>query len=468
MAKRKILIVEDEKLALWALKEKLTGQGYDVSAAQSGEEAIEKYSAEQPDLILLDITLPGIDGLTVLQQIRKTDSETAIIMVTGKTDLTTAVTAVKYGADNYIGKPFQLDELSIQVEKALQGVRLKREIKSVHDERTRQYSWKSIVGKSSAIEQLLEHAKKIMGSHPTTMLLLGESGTGKDLLAKVMHHESSRHDMPFIEVNCNAIPENLLESELMGYEKGAFTDAKSTKKGLFELADGGTIFLNEIGDMPLHLQVKLLQILENRRFRRVGGTHDIEVDVCIQTATNKDLPRLIQLGSFREDLYYRLQVLPLSLPPLRERGDDVLLLADFFLTRFNARCKKAIQGISENAKKKLLAYKWPGNIRELSNVIERAVILSSGELRDGMQYLMEDFLPRELAENGFFNKNGKPTPQFALPKNGCQVEDVEKELIIQALDRCNNNQTHAAQLVGLSRDALRYRMQKYGMLKERE
>jgi two-component system response regulator AtoC len=458
MAKQKILVVEDETLLLWAMQEKLTAQGYQVIPSQSGEEALALFVTEQPDLVMLDITLPGIDGFTVLEQLRKTDSETAIIMVTAKTDYLTAVAAMKSGANNYLGKPFQFGELFVQVEKALQETRLKRELKSVHEERNQQYRWSSLIGDSPVFLETIELAKKMIASSPTTILILGESGTGKDLLATVLHYESPRREMPFIEVNCSAIPESLLESELMGHEKGAFTDAKLLKKGLFELADGGTIFLNEIGALSLPLQAKLLHLIENRRFRRVGGIQDIEVDILVITATNRDLRLAITGEKFREDLYYRLQVLPLFLSPLRDRGEDTLKLADYFLTRFNLRCKKFIQGFAASVQQQLLQYSWPGNVRELSNVIERAVILCTENL------ITEECLPRLLGGTGISEINIIPQSQFKLPKQGCKLEEVEKELIIQALTRCQENQTQAALLVGLSRDALRYRLQKYGLI----
>jgi DNA-binding NtrC family response regulator len=455
--KKKILIVEDEKLLLWALQEKLTAQGYQVIPSQSGEEGLAIFATEQPDLVLLDITLPGLDGLTVLQQLRKTDAETAIIMVTAKTDYLTAVTAMKSGADNYLAKPFQFEELLVQVDKALRDVRLKRELRTVHEARAQQYRWSSLIGDSPLFQETIELAKKFLASSPTTLLIFGESGTGKDLLATVLHYESPRREMPFIEVNCSAIPDHLLESELMGHEKGAFTDAKSLKKGLFELADGGTIFLNEIGAMSLHLQAKLLHLLEQRRFRRVGGIQDIEVDILVMTATNRDLPQMVADGQFREDLYYRLQILPLSLPALRDRGNDLLQLANYFLKRFNARCKKSIQGFDAGAQQQLLQYSWPGNVRELSNIVERAVILCTKNL------ITEEDLPRVLGGTGISEPSISPPYQFKLPRTGCQLEAVEKELMQQALTRAQGNQTQAAQLVGLSRDSFRYRMQKYGL-----
>jgi two-component system response regulator AtoC len=454
--KQKILVVDDEHLIRWSLEQNLKKQGYDVFAAGTGEEALKVVREESPDLMLLDIQLPGISGLEVLEKVKEGEEEIIVIMVTALGVLETAVKAMRMGAYDYINKPFNLDELAIVIRKALETSELKKEVAHLRSEQSRRYGISNLVGNSRHMKNVLTMVEKIARSDASTVLIQGESGTGKELIAKAIHYESSRADKPFMAINCAAVPETLLESELMGHEKGAFTDAKSQKKGLFELADGGTIFLDEIGDMEPGMQAKLLRVLEERTFRRVGGTRDIQVDVRIVSATNKDLLKAIEEKTFRNDLYYRIQVIPIFLPPLRERKDDILPLAEHFIGFFNREFGKSVKGISKMAEKFLTEYNWPGNIRELKNIIERAIILENEET------LLLEHLPQEIvakaggAGSGPFN--------LRLPPEGIDIEDVERELIRQALEVSEGNQSKAAKKLNLGIDAFRYRMKKFGFL----
>ena len=456
MRKHKILVVDDEHLIRWSLEQNLKKQGYEVMTAGSGEDALRLLREETPDLMLLDIQLPGINGLEVLEKVKEMEEEIVVIMVTALGILETAIKAMRMGAYDYINKPFNLDELAIVIRKALETNELKREVAHLRSEQTRKYGIGNIIGQSKHMKNVLTMVEKIARSDTSTVLIQGESGTGKELIAKAIHYESSRADKPFMAINCAAVPETLLESELMGHEKGAFTDAKLLKKGLFELADGGTIFLDEIGDMTPGMQAKLLRVLEERSFRRVGGTRDVQVDVRIVSATNKDLLKAIEEKVFRNDLYYRIQVIPIYLPPLRERKDDIIPLAEHFINHFNREFAKNVKSISKMAEKFLTEYSWPGNIRELKNVIERAIILENEET------LLLEHLPQEIvAKTG---GAAASSSGFRLPPEGIDIEDVERELIRQALEISEGNQSRAAKKLSLGIDAFRYRMKKFGFL----
>jgi len=455
--KYKILVVDDEHLIRWSLEQNLKKQGYEVLACGSGEEALRLLQEESPDLILLDIQLPGINGVEVLERAREIDEDVIIIMVTALGVLETAVKAMRLGAYDYINKPFNLDELALVIKKALETQELKREVAQLRTTQPKKFSSDSIVCESDDLKRILNMVHKIAQSDAGTVLIQGESGTGKELIAKAIHYQSGRSDQPFVAINCAAVPETLLESELMGHEKGAFTDARTLKKGLFEIADGGTVFLDEIGDMPLSIQAKLLRVLEDRVFRRVGGTKDIHVDVRIVSATNKDLLEAIQEKTFRNDLYYRLQVIPIMLPPLRERRDDILPLTRTFIADFNKEFGKAVKGISPQAEAFLLDYDWPGNVRELRNVIERAVILENDEI------MQLEHLPREMIARPATLSSGSQLT-FNLPPEGIDIEDVERELIHQALLATDGNQSKAAKRLNLGIDAFRYRMKKFKLL----
>ncbi len=458
MAKHKVLIVDDEYLIRWSLAENLKEEGLRCVTAENGEEALELFRSESPDVVLLDIKLPGMDGVTVLEKIKEHDRDVPVMMITATSQVEVAVKAMKLGAYDYVNKPFDLTEIRTKVRHALENTELRREVEYFRSRQAERHGFDRIIGDCPKMREVLSMARRIAQSASTTVLLQGESGTGKDVLAQAIHYESNRRERPFMPINCTALPEELLESELMGYEKGAFTDAKKTKKGLFELADGGTIFLDEIGDMKPGLQGKLLRFLEDHTFKRVGGKDDIEVDVRIVAATNRDLEAAIEEKVFREDLYYRLSVIPITLPPLRERREDLLPLARHFLNLFNQEFQTGFRGFSPQVEALMLKYDWPGNIRELRNVVERAVILATGDEID------LDSVPWKIkGERKKTSRPGEPG-LVVLPDAGLDIDDVERELIVQALEKTTQNQTRAARLLGLTRDALRYRMKKYDLL----
>lgn len=457
MKRNKLLVVDDEHLIRWSLEQNLKKQGYEVVTAASGEDALRLVREEQPDLVLLDIQLPGISGIDVLEKIKEIDEDVAVIMVTAHSGLETAVNAMRLGAFDYVSKPFNLDELSIVVRKALETSDLKQEIVRLRSE-TKKNVAPNIIGDSRHMKYLMEVLDKVAKSEASTVLVQGESGTGKELVAKWIHASSNRTDKPFIAINCAAVPATLLESELFGHEKGAFTDAKATKKGLFELADGGTVFLDEIGDMEMGMQAKLLRFLEDRSFRRIGGGRVFTVDVRIISATNKDLQRSIEEKTFRNDLYYRLQVIPIFLPSLRERKEDIIPLAMHFIKQYNKDFNKKVQGIAGMAERLMVDYSWPGNVRELKNVVERAIILGNDDT------LLLEHLPLEIVAKASL-QGGAPVSSFRLPPEGIDIEEVEKELIRQALEIADWNQSKAAKKLNLGIDAFRYRMKKFGYLK---
>jgi two-component system, NtrC family, response regulator AtoC len=458
MRKTKIMVVDDEHLIRWSLEQNLKKQGYDVCTAGTGEDALRLAREEQPELVLLDYHLPGINGLEVLQRLKELDEDILVIMVTAQGGLETAVNTMRHGAYDYINKPFNLDEMALVIRKALETQDLRREVVQLRSERTKQGPPK-ILGTSRHMKNVLDIMAKVAKSDASTVLVQGESGTGKELVAKWIHYESARADKPFVAINCAAVPSTLLESELFGHEKGAFTDAKTSKKGLFELADGGTVFLDEIGDMEIGMQAKLLRFLEDRTFRRIGGSKVIPVDVRIISATNKDLLKAIEEKSFRNDLYYRLQVIPIFLPSLRERKEDILILANYFIDIFTKEFAKPTKGISSMAEKLLVEYSWPGNIRELKNVIERAIILGNDE-----NLLLEN-LPLEIVAKASSITTSVPMATFKLPPEGIDIEEVERELIKQSLEITDWNQSKAAKKLNLGIDAFRYRMKKFGFLK---
>ncbi|HXE95558.1 MAG TPA: sigma-54 dependent transcriptional regulator [Dongiaceae bacterium] len=457
MKQNKLLVVDDEHLIRWSLEQNLKKQGYEVVTAGTGEEALRLVREEQPDLVLLDIQLPGISGIDVLEKIKDIDDDIVVIMVTANSGLENAVNAMRLGAFDYISKPFNLDEISIVVKKALETSDLKQEVVRLRSE-TKKNGPPNIIGKSRQITYLMEVLDKVARSEASSVLVQGESGTGKELVAKWIHYSSSRADKPFIAINCAAVPATLLESELFGHDKGAFTDAKATKKGLFELADGGTVFLDEIGDMEMGMQAKLLRFLEDRSFRRIGGARVFTVDVRIISATNKDLQKSIEEKSFRNDLYYRLQVIPIFLPSLRERKEDIIPLANHFISVYNKDFNKKIQGITDTAERIMTDYNWPGNVRELKNVIERAIILGNDDT------LLLEHLPQEIVAKAAPQATASAS-SFCLPPEGIDIEEVEKELIRQALEVTEWNQSKAAKKLNLGIDAFRYRMKKFGYLK---
>lgn len=455
MKKPRALIVDDDKLVAWTLQEKLTKEGFEVRTIETGGEALKSLKDDMPDLAFVDVFLPDVGGIQILKEIMNLNEEIPVIMITGSGSVDTAVMAMKLGAYDYINKPFNLTEVSIIAKKSIESKRLNREISWRFEKEKKAHGIDNIIGNSKEIKLVIDMIQKVAQSDASTVLIEGESGTGKDLVARAIHYLSRRAGRPFMDINCTALPETLVESELFGFEKGAFTDARARKIGLFELADGGSILLDEIGDIPLTTQTKLLKLIENKRFKRIGGNSDIEVDVRVIAATNKNIKEEIKSGKFREDLYFRLKVIPIFIPPLRYRKVDIILLANYFITKFNNEFRKDIKGMSSQAEKALLSYYWPGNVRELKNVIERAIILESEDI------ILVEHLPKEVVEETV-NEEKKLT--FSLPEDGICLKDVEKDLIINAIQRAKGNQSKAAKLLGLSRYALRYQLKKIGYL----
>src|SRR5688572_27355926 len=375
MAKPTILVVDDEALIRWSLTERLKAEGYEVLEAETGAGALDKL-AEGVDLVLLDYKLPDTDGVSVLRKIKEFDQDILVILLTAYASVETAVEAMKLGAYHFANKPFNLDDVVGTVERALETTRLRREVRQYRTNAAKPYSLHSIVGSSDSMTSLRHLVARVATSPASTVLLTGESGTGKDLVAKIIHYTSDRASRPFMNITCSALPEQLLESELFGHERGAFTDARLQKRGLLETADGGTVFLDEIGEMVPALQAKLLRFLEEKAFKRVGGAHDIRVDVRVVAATNRNLEEEVAKGRFRSDLYYRLNVLPIVIAPLRAHAEDIPLLVEYFIDGFNSEFRKRLLGASPSAYAALQHYGWPGNVRELRNVLERAMLLS--------------------------------------------------------------------------------------------
>jgi len=449
MPKATILVVDDEPLIRWSLTERLKSEGYDLLEAGTGGAALEKLT-EGPDLVLLDYRLPDTDGVTILRKIKEFDQDILVILLTAYASVDTAVEAMKLGAYHFANKPFNLDEVAATVERALETTRLRREIRQFRSNAARPYSLQRIVGASAAITSLRHMVARVAVSPASTVLLTGESGTGKDLVAKVIHYASDRSGKPFMNITCSALPEQLLESELFGHERGAFTDARTQKKGLLESADGGTVFLDEIGEMAPGLQAKLLRFLEEKSFKRLGGSVDIRVDVRVIAATNRNLDEEVKSHRFRSDLFFRLNVLPIVLPALRSHAEDIPLLVEYFIDAFNSEFRKRVLGATPAAYSLLQSYGWPGNVRELRNVIERAMLLSDGERLDGRDF-------------SAMTKAMSAGNDFELPATGVDLEQLERSLLVQALRRSNGNQTRAGTLLGLNRDQIRYRIEKFGL-----
>jgi DNA-binding NtrC family response regulator len=447
-----VLVVDDEPLIRWSLVNRLKEEGYRTAEAGTAGEAIAQHR-DGVDLVLLDFALPDANGLAVLKQIKETDPDTLVIMLTANTDVGTAVEAMKSGAFHYANKPFDLDEVMLLVDKALETTQLRREVRVLRARQAQPFGPGSIVGNSAPMQAVRTLLERIAASPASTVLLTGESGTGKDLAAKVLHYSSSRASKPFMNITCSALPETLLESELFGHERGAFTGADRQKRGLIESADGGTVFLDEIGEMVPLLQAKLLRFLEEKSFKRVGGSQDIKVDVRVVAATNRSLQDEVKKGHFREDLFYRLNVMSVPLPPLRERKGDIAPLIAHYIDTFNTEFRKKIRGVAPAAMAALEAYPWRGNVRELRNALERAMLLADGN------ELNESHFPMLSATDGELSTS------MGLPTEGINLEALEQSLVVQSLERSGWNQTKAATLLGLNRDQIRYRIEKFDLHK---
>ena len=452
---KNILVVEDEVKMLRLLELQLQGSGYKVSMADSAERGLEilnqdSDSASRFSLVLTDLRLPGMDGLEFLTKVQGTFPSLPLIVMTAFGTVETAVEAMKAGASDYVLKPFSLEDLMITIDKVLELHALRDENIKLKTELGRRYDFGQIIGRSPNMQEVFDAASRVAPTR-TTVLLGGESGTGKGLLARAIHFHSPRKDAPFMKINCSSIPENLMESELFGYEKGAFTGAMQSHPGKFEQADGGTVFLDEIGDVPGPVQVKLLRVLQEREFERLGGTKTTHVDVRIVAATNQDLRAALEQGTFREDLYYRLNVLPINLPPLRQRKEDIPYLIDHFLEKFSADTGSRIKGITPAAVDKLRAYYWPGNVRELENIIERAIVLARSDS------IGVDDVHLDQA------RASTPSGEMAFLPEGMTLDQYEQQLIREALLRSDDNKSRAARLLGLTRNALRYRLSQMGV-----
>jgi two-component system, NtrC family, response regulator AtoC len=455
MAQDRILVIDDEELQRWAMRKHLTGWNYEVFEAADGHSGLELFSAQLPDLVLLDLQLPDQTGVDVLRQIKAVDPNAVVIMVTAHGGVQDAVAAFKLGLFDFLSKPLDFDALGVTLRYGLEARHLRAEVERLR-EGDRDAAEREIVGESAAVTETVKMLRKLAVSGASTVLLTGESGTGKDFYAKTLHYGSPRASGPFVPVNCAAIPDTLMESELFGHEKGAFTDARFLKKGVFEMADGGTLYLDEIGELKPALQAKMLRVLETLTFRRVGGTRDIKIDVRVVAATNRDLNKAIETGDFRPDLLYRLRVIEMRLQPLRNRREDIPDLVHHFLREFSLRFHKPMNGVTPAVMDAMCRYDWPGNVRELKNAIERAIILEDGD------QLTTAYLPEQLSQAARpAASQGPAGGGFTLPPGGVSLERVEETLVRQAMAMAGGNQTRAAQLLDISRDALRYKLKKF-------
>jgi DNA-binding NtrC family response regulator len=453
----KILVVDDEEFIRENLYRTLTSKGYEVISATNGSEAISHLAEQAPDLILLDMNLGEESGLDILRDIREQDPDILVIIITGYGTVESAVEALKMGAYDYIKKPFKADAIHLIVRLALETQSLKKELKTIRSKGLADMP--EIVGASDAMKGVFRQIEEVAKHENATVLITGESGTGKEVVARAIHMLSPRKSRPFMDINCGSLPYNLLESELFGHEKGAFTDAKTRKLGLLEEAAGGTVFLDELGEMDMSLQVKLLRVLEERKIRRLGGSRNIDIDVRIIAATNKDMKEAIEEKTFREDLYYRLNVFPIELPPLRERQEDIALLLDLFIKKFNKEFQKSIKEVSKDAMAVFRHYQWPGNIRELKNMVERICIMNNSDI------ITPDMLPSELTGE----QGGKRTcADIDISPDGIDLEqtlnEIEKTLIAKALGMADGNVSGTSRLLNTPRGTLRYKLEKYGLI----
>ena len=457
MIKKRILVVDDDESLRWVTKAQLQQSGYDVGATADGKSALASIRQTPPDLVITDLKMPGMSGLELLRQIREDYPEIIVIMVTAFGSVENAVEAMKTGAYDYIMKPVNMDELRLIVNRGLEHLDLQEEVRLLRSSLDQKYGFENILGRSKSLLYVLDMASRAAQA-TSTVLIRGETGTGKELLAKAIHFNSRRKDRPFVTINCGAIPKDLLESELFGHVKGSFTGALANKRGRVELADGGSLFLDEIGELPLELQVKLLRLIQQGEIEKLGVVGTTKIDVRIIAATHRNLQAMVEDGAFREDLYYRLAVIPLELPPLRERADDIAELVQHFFMKAKQQQGRPELVLPPRVLPYFSGYTWPGNVRELENIIERIVVLARGDeitLND-----LPDFLRRE--------RPAVESLHLDLPPHGISLEAVEKELIMRALEKFNGNQTHAAQYLDISRKTLIYRMEKFGLRKEAE
>jgi len=457
MAEAKLLVVDDEKSMCDFLEIMLKKEGYEVTCTSSGEAALGLLEQNLYSMVLTDVKMPVVDGFQVLRKAKEVSPDTPVVMITAYGSPEGAVTAMKEGAYDYVTKPFRIEEVKLTIRKALERTALLQEnirLRQVVEER---FKFWNLIGKSPKMQSVYELVEKVAQTR-SNVLLTGESGTGKELVAKAIHYNSPRQAKPFVPINCGAIPENLLESELFGHIKGSFTGAVANKRGLLEIADGGTLFLDEVGELPLSLQVKILRVIQEREFKRVGGTEDIKVDVRLISATNQNLEKRVVDGAFREDLFYRLNVIQINLPPLRERKEDIPLLANHFARKYSLELKKEIQGIAPEAFHVLLCYEFPGNVRELENMIERAITL------EGSQVISERSIRSYVNERTITKST---PPSLDIPEEGMDlnkvVEDLERAFIIKALEKTGGTKKKAADILGINFRAMRYKLAKYGL-----
>jgi len=470
-----ILVVDDDANIRQLIRLALEERDYEVIEADNGETALQQFTGVLPDLSIIDVGLPGkFDGVDVLRLVHDVQPKHPVLIISGQASPEKAVEAMKQGAFDYLGKPLNMEKLALLIERGLNTARKDTELERVTETNKATFGFDRLIGGCMPMQEVINTARKVATVPFATVLLTGDSGTGKELIAHAIHLASANAKEPFVEVNCAAMPENLLEAELFGYEKGAFTDAKQRKRGLFEVASSGTFFLDEIADMAPNLQVKLLKVIEERSFRRLGGTSPISVQFRLIAATNADLAERIATGAFRRDLYYRLNVFTIHLPPLRERGRDVIEIAEHFVRHFNKEFGKNIMGLSPDAQQVLLSHDWPGNIRELRNAIERAVLIgSTGEIRSQDLAIKMRFRPAATPQPAPIVEQQPVTQsaeglQIKIPQQGVNFEDVEQQLIRIAMRHCNNNASAAARFLRMTRETLRYRLKKFGIREEVE
>lgn len=458
----RILVVDDENLVCWSLAKMLKRSGHQVDIANNGAEALTKIETFSPDMMILDSCLPDMNGLDVLSECKLISPSLPVIVMTSNYHSDLAFQAFRLGAEDYIGKPFNIDMVERAVQKIFVKKDMEKDVVPGQQILRKKYFQDQLVGNCPSMVDLFKTINACAQNDCKTILILGESGTGKELVAHAIHSQSARKEAPMIEVNCASIPDNLLENELFGHEKGAYTDAGNREIGVFEQAEGGTVFLDEIGDMPLNMQAKILKVIENKRFRRLGGQKDIDTDVRIVAATNQDLPKMVEEGTFRGDLYYRLNMMCISIKPLRERKKCIPSMVEYFIDRLNKEYGRGVESVSSEALRSLMSYDWPGNVRELRNAIERAMMLEQGKVLSVEHFCKENRAEAKKSGN-CSGCSAQVSNGISLPPEGISIEEVEKEYIKQALARYDGNQTKAAKSLGLSLDTLRYRRKKFGL-----